>query len=160
MRQTALKRLRYDAYERGATRNDEETASTQDARGRSKSTNTRNPKIKRNEKRQAPSWPDLRATCSPPSAKAPRAKSQGLSAKRPPRAKSQERTRREEREARAISTGTYIAVSSRLSTQVNQPGSPSSRAKKRPNVQQQQLPLLRFSAQAQALCFSTVAFSC
>ena len=66
---------------------------------------------------------------SPPSAKAPRAKSQGLSAKKPPRAKSQERTRREEREARAISTGTYIAVSSRLSTQVNQPGSPSSRAK-------------------------------
>ena len=49
--------------------------------------------------------------------------------KKPPRAKSQERTRREEREARAISTGTYIAVSSRLSTQVNQPGSPSSRAK-------------------------------
>ena len=118
MRQTALKRRR---YERGA-RNDEETASTQDARGRSKSTNTRNPKIKRNEKRQAVAVYVVAAK-----RQAPRAKT-NTSAKKPPRAKSQERTRREERE-RGNNTGAHIAVSSALSTQVNQPGSPSSRAK-------------------------------
>ena len=70
----AANRIKAIEVERGATRNDEETASTQDARGRSKSTNTRNPKTKRNEKRQAPSWPDLRVRRQAPKRQEPRAK--------------------------------------------------------------------------------------